>query len=46
MYINMLLSISICFLSLYRIFDIVQYSVDAAYVAGALFEGRLGLDAG
>lgn len=26
------------FFSLYRIFDIVQYSVDAVYIAGALFE--------
>lgn len=34
------------FFSLYRIFDIVQYSVDAVYIAGALFEDRLGLDAG
>lgn len=34
------------FFSLYCIFDIVQYSVDAVYIAGALFEDRLGLDAG
>lgn len=34
------------FFSLYRIFDIVQYSVDAVYIAGALFEDRLGLNAG
>lgn len=34
------------FFSLYRIFDIVQYSVDAVYTAGALFEDRLGLNAG
>lgn len=34
------------FFSLYRIFDIVQYSVDAVYIAGALFEDKLGLNAG
>lgn len=34
------------FFSLYCIFDIVQCSVDAVYIAGALFEDRLGLDAG
>lgn len=34
------------FFSLYRIFDIVQYSVDAVYITGALFEDRLGVDAG
>lgn len=34
------------FFSLCRIFDIVQYSVDAVYIAEALFEDRLGLDAG
>lgn len=34
------------FFSLYCIFDIVQYSVDAVYIAGALFEDRLGLNAG
>lgn len=34
------------FFSLYCIFDIVQYSVDAVYIAGALFEDRLGVDAG
>lgn len=30
------------FFSLYRIFDIVQYSVDAVYIAGALFEKQTG----
>lgn len=34
------------FFSLYRIFDIVQYSVDAVYITGALFEDRLGVNAG
>lgn len=34
------------FFSLCRVFDIVQYSVDAVYIAGALFEDRLGVGAG